>query len=473
MAIKRYWLIEPNVTNAIKIDSCADVHGHVLGELFDCVLRSTDLLVVEPVLLAYAGQEHIGIGQRGYNLLSLRDILGARPFLVGKPPVSLTYGEIVALAGDYYSRFDENDDGYTGYRWTIGNNQVVGQPIMSADDIADSIELARRSQSAEDAEHQAMIGNVRVLIERRLEDAWILPGTPSENQERQARQWFTSRSLSEFRMSVLALENWDHFHPYCISRYVKLQRRAKEMAASAGLAWSERKIHRLGSPGRQDLADEFRRAIHDALAMNAFANHFLTDAFSSGHFYANRKADYDRRGAIREIDAGRSVDPNVDPDRELIELHNTRVFLGEVLVGAVAKDEHDCLGRGTRAVCSAHRDEVTGRLEPFDAVGDWQLNPSDLGAADLNSTSTQVRYLVSAVASSIQEVIDSFLGFVRPWNQFYGSRNLLSPLEYIPHRYVPNNRHAVLADCSQFCIVAPRCATESWRTFPQIVRIRF
>ena len=79
--------------------------------------------------------------------------------------------------------------------------------------------------------------------------------------------WVGSFPVKQGRMLQLARNNHDHFDPYAKHSYLTGHQQAIDKAREAG-----------NCPG-----DEEKRLLHEALAMDAFACHFLTDGFASGH----------------------------------------------------------------------------------------------------------------------------------------------------------------------------------------------
>jgi hypothetical protein len=140
-----------------------------------------------------------------------------RPFteLEIRPGLTLTYGEVVALAGDYYATPEE-----------------LTAELTPA--VADAI----RGVTPTDE------------------------GTFLLNTH---RGWFDYASLAN--------ENQDHFAPRSWARYARHHAEALTLAA----------VH---------------RNLNEALVRNAFADHFLTDAFASGHLRVPRNALVGLTGAL-------------------------------------------------------------------------------------------------------------------------------------------------------------------------------
>jgi hypothetical protein len=131
-----------------------------------------------------------------------------------RPGLTLTYGEVVALAGDYYST-----------------------PEELASELTPAVANAIRGVTPQDE------------------------GTFLLNTH---RGWFDYASLAN--------ENQDHFAPRSWARYVRHHEDALRMALD--------------------------RDLDAALVRNAFADHFLTDAFASGHLRVPRDALVGLSGAL-------------------------------------------------------------------------------------------------------------------------------------------------------------------------------
>lgn len=131
-----------------------------------------------------------------------------------RPGLTLTYGEVVALAGDYYAT-----------------------PEELAAELTPAVAEAIRDVTPQDE------------------------GTFLLNTH---RGWFD--------YAMLANENQDHFAPKCWARYAQHHAEALKLALD--------------------------RDLDAALVRNAFADHFLTDAFASGHLRVPRDALVGLTGAL-------------------------------------------------------------------------------------------------------------------------------------------------------------------------------
>ncbi len=146
--------------------------------------------------------------------------------------VRLSYGEIVALSGDFYATPEELFEERSGaFSW-----------IYEGKDISDLQEMFQ------------------------VEVDWIRndKGKNATNYpDQNLRMWWNSKGYLE-----LALANDDHFGWHNMKAYVKYHGEALALAEAAA--------------GEDDT---FRRA----LCTNAFADHFLTDGFAAGHVRVPRR----------------------------------------------------------------------------------------------------------------------------------------------------------------------------------------
>jgi hypothetical protein len=147
--------------------------------------------------------------------------------------VRLSYGEIVALSGDFYASPDELFEERPGpMSW-----------LYEEKDLSDL---------------QAMFD---VELEWIRKDAGK---TATNYPDQNLRMWWNAKGYLE-----LALANVDHFGWHNMKAYVGYHDAALSLAAAAA--------------GRDD--ETFRRAVYT----NAFADHFLTDGFAAGHLRVPRQ----------------------------------------------------------------------------------------------------------------------------------------------------------------------------------------
>ncbi|WP_437854504.1 hypothetical protein [Sorangium sp. So ce363] len=236
----------------------------------------------------FEGGEHLWIGYEGSRIAMERvGVESFGPFRRRSATDELTYGEIVAFAGDFYESpaalFDEKP---SALPWLWEDN-----------DLSDLIESFKR------------------------EVIWIglppgLRGTsyPDEN----AALWWNAKQYAE-----LALRNTSHFGWHNALAYVKWHEVALRLASTAAKEADRKKRSQLWN---------------EAVYTNGFADHFLTDGFAAGH--VRTPAAPIRRWAgendLSEKLAGALVKLVHDQDGHVGELH------GQV--------DHRAGGRGLRVV---------------------------------------------------------------------------------------------------------------------------
>lgn len=210
-------------------------------------------------------------------------------------PCSLRYGQIIALAGDFYG--------------------VVGGPISMAADQEEAFRQAWGTLARPDPGQlheilEIMAEEIAALDKVIEENKDVKPGSkgwkePSlvyaELADSLSHRWngATGGSYKEWvppgRYLELAAENFDHFGLMARTAYQVGHRVAMQHAVLAS----------------QQPSEKDRRTMLDiAYAMNAFADHFLSDLFSAGHLRVPRKELYDRfspAGPVGKIISGALV----------------------------------------------------------------------------------------------------------------------------------------------------------------------
>ncbi|MDY7232329.1 hypothetical protein [Hyalangium rubrum] len=225
-----------------------------------------------------------------------------------RPGLTLTYGEVVALAGDYYAT-----------------------PEELASELTPAVADAIRGVTPQDE------------------------GTFLLNTH---RGWFD--------YAMLANENQDHFAPRSWARYARHHREALEMAV--------------------------RKDLDAALVRNAFADHFLTDAFASGHLRVPRNALEGLSGAL--------------PTRKMHDEENVHGLWVQSASGFVWRsygDDHlgtnpvhltltaHAVGLSLLRIFKAYRLEGEALYQLIDALGEAQ--PLELTAGEMVDPRTLPRFL--------------------------------------------------------------------------------
>ncbi len=225
-----------------------------------------------------------------------------------RPGLTLTYGEVVALAGDYYAT-----------------------PQELAEELTTAVAEAIRGVTPQDE------------------------GTFLLNTH---RGWFD--------YALLANENQDHFAPRCWARYAQHHAEALQLALD--------------------------KELDAALVRNAFADHFLTDAFASGHLRVPRDGLVGLTGAL--------------PTRKMHDEENVQGLWVQSASGFVWRaygDDHlgtnpvhltltaYAVGLSLQRLFKAYRMEGAQREELLDALGEAQ--PLQLTAGQLVDPRTLPRFL--------------------------------------------------------------------------------
>ncbi|MEA5671067.1 phospholipase [Pseudomonas sp. MH2] len=220
--------------------------------------------------LRFEGGEHTAIGD---NVL-LRFAANQPPVVAHQSPLplpnglSLTYGQVVALGGDFYG--------------------VPERPIADGATPAERIErflqafdsLARLPASRAEAQDILAIMQEEIsAANRAIKDGRHPHEAYDALGDSLSARWnritgggsVASDLLPLGRYLKLAASNWDHFGRSALLAYQAGHGAALQQALRA-----------------RDSGDE--RDLQLAYAMNAFADHFLTDLFSAGHLRVPRKA---------------------------------------------------------------------------------------------------------------------------------------------------------------------------------------
>jgi hypothetical protein len=221
----------------------------------------------------FEGGEHTAIGDQVVLYFSAGDP-GTAAFRVPlhlPNGLALTYGQIVALGGDFYGIPDAPiSDGATDalrqQRFTNAYASLAVQQASRAEAMAIlevmQIEIKAVNKALANGESPAAaykaLGDTlsaqwnRITGGGSVASPWVPPG----------------------RYLQLSATNWDHFSRHAVLAYSAGHAVAIDAAVAAG---------RLADAGQR------RVALERAYAMNAFADHFLTDVFSSGHMRSPRK----------------------------------------------------------------------------------------------------------------------------------------------------------------------------------------
>lgn len=185
--------------------------------------------------------------------------------------LELTYGQILALGGDFYGIPDapisDGKDHAARFRAAYDTLAVLAASVSEAPQILDvmQIEIKAVQKALLDGQSPAVayeeLGNS-------LNEAWNrITGGGSA----------VSPWIPEGRYLELADTNWDHFGQHALVAWAAGHEVAMRQAVSASLETD---------PVRQ------QAGLATAYSLNAFADHFLSDIFSSGHVRTPRKEIY-------------------------------------------------------------------------------------------------------------------------------------------------------------------------------------
>jgi len=220
--------------------------------------------------LRFEGAEHTAIGDN----TRLRFVENAEPVLAQNVPLhlpnglALTYGQVLALGGDFYGIVDRPiNEGATPtdrlQRFTAAFDSLAALPASKAE----AIQILAIMQKEIDAVKQAIKDGKQPheaydALGDMLSEEWNkITGGGS----------FVSALFPLGRYLKLAANNADHFGEWARQAYIAGHTAALQTAAVAYASQDELQLER-------------------AYAMNAFADHYLTDLFSSGHLRVPRKA---------------------------------------------------------------------------------------------------------------------------------------------------------------------------------------
>lgn len=170
--------------------------------------------------------------------------------------VAIKFEQIIALAGDFYglpeypiidpfNRLNEEDSGrYQRFQ-----------------DAYDTLARAPR-------EHlQKELDELLAILEKEIQEG---PSVGPKTLDRKTGgKWLFGLPVKQGRMLQLAENNHDHFLPYAKDAYLTGHQLAIKKARLAGT--------------KPLLSDLRNNLLYEALSMEAFACHFLTDSFASGH----------------------------------------------------------------------------------------------------------------------------------------------------------------------------------------------
>lgn len=215
-----------------------------------------------------------------------QDVLAAKRLLRLPNGLELYFGQIIALAGDFYGvpkhpiidPGEKLEDQISGRRerFIAAYNTLAKADYKEVKKELDEIlkimtkERSEIESVLEDREGKIAISGDDGKIRMVPKDAYDKLGTSLVKKwdEVTGGKWILGVPLILGRFMKLAVNNHDHFLPFAKHAYVAGHELALEKAKEAS------KI------GHQE---ERIRYLEEAYSIDAFACHFLTDSFSSGH----------------------------------------------------------------------------------------------------------------------------------------------------------------------------------------------
>jgi hypothetical protein len=297
----------------------------------------------------FGAGEHLTLGNNGYAeaCRSFKICPESIPRADGK--VSFRYGELVAFAGDFYGTSEAMDsDTDNGSYWTFFTQRNIQQTkALFAEEVAD--------------------------IQKQINSGKLEDDRGNELYRDNNVGYTASFGYQYFE---LAADNVAHFGWHNIKQYVREHDKALDLAVQAH-ASTDRK--------------EKTALLRKALVTNAFADHFLTDSFASGHLRVPRSQGMEWGQANGRYKAA---------------------------LGAVAKILHD----------HDHRFETSGGLKVMNSRGEaWKTRgDGELFVIPKGETPVYVTIPTEAVRISVTEVLDTYLTGKAP-------SGLFAAIELVPY----------------------------------------
>lgn len=198
----------------------------------------------------FAGSERAQIG----NMVdSERDEMRK---LVLPNGVKIKFEQIIALAGDHYGVPEHPVVDPSSQQGMHGRDSGSQQRFLNAYNT-----LARGPKE----ELQKELEKLLAALDKEIETGESVSN--KEWDEITGGKWFLGFPIKKGRMLQLALNNHDHFLPYAKDAYLTGHLLALDKAREA----------------REYPGDKRKMLLHEAYSLDAFACHFLTDSFASGH----------------------------------------------------------------------------------------------------------------------------------------------------------------------------------------------
>lgn len=203
---------------------------------------------------------------------SERGVPASERYLQLENGLRLTYGNILALGGDFYGIPDRPISDGENQQQREFRFQAAFRTLAEDERAVKEVPLILKVL---DEEITAV--NAALLAGRQPSAAYAVLG------DSLSKKWNRITGggpnwVPAGRYLQLAATNWDHFVQHAVAAYQAGHRSAM--------------LEAIRARGIED-DDERESALATAYAMNAFADHFMTDLFSSGHMRTPRRALYD------------------------------------------------------------------------------------------------------------------------------------------------------------------------------------
>jgi hypothetical protein len=375
-------------------------------------------------------QEHIGIGQMAASWIPemLGNIHGASgythflswisPLLKAHRPAflklsngaSVSYGDVLGMAGDFFLEFDQLD----GVTWSVKDDP-------------------------QKTTHQEIDGILREY-HKKLDNLAYKVGPDARPGAHFFNKWFDAG-----RVMNLALRNFPHFGFDALAQWLKYHNDAISLAMQGrkyygNAAGYKKDLHVDPDPILVDAHWDTTAADYPlvnnlvvALKHNAFGDHFLSDLFSSGHMRVARRAMYDQ---LHDDQGNQWVVPldHIDGSQD-VDLCSIVSGIGHDEDGKIGLWCHPLFGNLTLSALA--KGSLTGQVQDFMAWGDGHLfDQANHTARDLCYTAVGLSVRDLLIASATGKDPRQSSGY---WDPLGGSSGpAFASLRLVPRPYPPN-----------------------------------
>lgn len=311
----------------------------------------------------FGGGEHLMLGDEGYRRALGHGKGDSLDKIYREDRLQeFTYGELVALSGDFYA---QSDALYFEKTQTLGDRFINGK----YNDVA------------------AGIAAIKAEIPD-IEKQKDLSGSQIADQNGQYGKIFGTAYLE------MALCNEDHFGWNNMKRYIAEHQKALDFAKQAHDTPTENKKLR-------------GELLNRAMFQNSFADHFLTDGFASGHVRVPRLQAI----KLNKIQCPKSSSGFFSRLLDLALPNDTK------RIGVMAKIQHD--NDQALIVEKLKNDDPKDKTEKFEIKGggllvrnsmgtSWHARPDNQLFLAANSDDSVVQIAVRAVELSVREVLETY-----------------------------------------------------------------